>query len=626
MWDDERDKQMMRNQMVAILLMTVLLMAWFFLFMPQQPVRRAPAPQQPLEQAAEQPKAPEPTREPVEREPAAGEEEWPFLPPVPQEDDYADDEVILRDEDLELVFTRIGGRLKQATVLIGDDGEDTNELIPALDGVLDTEAVYPLGLRFTHAAIGDALDRRRFEAEVHRSGRSVTFTLELPGAAVIRKTFTLTETRYVLDVQVEYQNIEADPRVLGMDTTPAFILNWGPKVTTGDEGRYSQPYFIWRQGVENETLSPEDLPVANGVPETKWVRDVEWFGYKGKYFIAAFKPEFDGADAWVRGTENDYRFGLAVSRFEVNPGESQRRDFRLYMGPMHLGALGDAWNTLPTALTFFTMFEFMDWFAKFLLGILNWCHDHTIANYGIAIIILTVLVRVVMFPLTLKSMRNMKKMQLLAPEMEEIRKKYKDDQQEISKKMMEMYKDRGVNPLGGCFPMLLQMPVFIALYRMLWNAFELRGATFLWIEDLSKPDHLFHMPFMKGLPLVGDVLEYFNLLPILMGAAMVLSVKIMPTSGPAQNPQQKMMMTMMPIFFSVVCYNLAAGLNLYVLTSTVLGMVQQHFVRAGSTQDMAEEVKKRATARKKKKQHFYTRAKEHRRQLAKEAKRKSKAR
>jgi len=215
-------------------------------------------------------------------------------------------------------------------------------------------------------------------------------------------------------------------------------------------------------------------------------------------------------------------------------------------------------------------------------------------------------------------MKSMKKMQLLGPEMEALKKEHSSNPQEMNKKMMELYRERGVNPLGGCLPMLLQMPIFIALYRMLWSAYELRGAPFmLWIEDLSQPDRLLHMPWMAGIPLLGSSLVYLNLLPILMAAAMVLNSKMMPTGGAMQNPQQKMMMTIMPVMFAFFTYNMAAGLNLYILTSTVLGMVQQKFTHVEE-----KELEKKKTIGKR--QHFYTAAKARQRQAARDAKKEGK--
>jgi YidC/Oxa1 family membrane protein insertase len=291
----------------------------------------------------------------------------------------------------------------------------------------------------------------------------------------------------------------------------------------------------------------------------------------------------------------------------------QSHQFDIYVGPCKDKALAQGWDTLPSVLRFFDNGP-MDAFAKLLLKILNWSHDSLYPNYGLAIIILTIIVRLVTLPLTLKSMRSMKKMQMLAPEIEALKAKYGEDANEMNKKMMELYRERGVNPIGGCFPMLLQMPVFIALYRMLMIAFELRGAPFVfWISDLSQPDRMFHLAWMPVLPFVGAALQDINLLPVLMGISMVVSQKMMPTTAASMNPQQKFMMNFMPVFFSILCYSLASGLSLYILTSTVLGIVQQKLISPG---EMTPK-----TPRKKvvgKGQHFYTAAKARQRQMAKE--------
>lgn len=199
-----------------------------------------------------------------------------------------------------------------------------------------------------------------------------------------------------------------------------------------------------------------------------------------------------------------------------------------------------------------------------------------------------------------------------------------------------------MNPLGGCLPMFLQMPIFIALYRMIMNAFEMRGATFLWITDLSEPDHLFALPFLGGVPFIGQYIDHFNLLPILMVVAMVISMR-MNSSSATQNPQQQMMMRIMPVFFGVISYAFSAGINLYVLTSTVLGIVQQQVINrskgpepalvtgtgtgTGITPTKKKKTKPKSTledVRKKRKQHFYTRAQERKRQQVKEAKKQKK--
>jgi YidC/Oxa1 family membrane protein insertase len=345
----------------------------------------------------------------------------------------------------------------------------------------------------------------------------------------------------------------------------------------------------------------------------------------------------------VRGDADAFRFGLQEPAFELQPDATHEAHYRLYLGPMHIGSLREAWPTLVTSLRFFgpggwfgeTVSRLMDGFAKLLLRNLNWWNKF-IPNYGVAIILLTVLVRMVMFPLMIKQIRSMKQMQALQPEMQTLKEKYPDNPQEFQKAMMQFYRERKINPLAGCFPIFLQMPVFIALYRMLWNAFELRGAKFLWIDDLSLPDRFIHLPFMSGVPLVGAILEYLHILPLLAALAMILSFRLTPTTGPMQNPQQKMMMNIMPVVFMAFSWSFSAGLNLYVLTSTLLGILQNQIVRAtdiggapikapakspggdGALTKRNEPVKSAAPAnRRKKPQHFYDRAQQRKRELAK---------
>ncbi|HEX72466.1 MAG TPA: membrane protein insertase YidC, partial [Candidatus Hydrogenedentes bacterium] len=424
-----------------------------------------------------------------------------------------------------------------------------------------------------------------------------------------------------LDVEVEYVNLEAVPRPLGRDMAePAFSLNWGPNVSSEDANKGIPQEIIWRRDGQNEHHPTSKLKLPPGGGYTERRSGVDWAAVKSAYFVVAFKPEFEGAIGWVVGMPLHFRLGVGAPRMELAPGEAQQRLFRVYLGPTQKASLNKAWADLDSVMQFFTMFAFMDTFAKLLLGILNWFYHNLIPNYGLAIIFLTVLVRVVVFPLTLSGMKNMKRMQKLAPEMERIKAEVGDNQQEVQKRMMEMYRERGVSPLGGCFPLLLQMPVFFALYRMLWSAFELRRAPFmLWINDLSEPDRLLELPFAIPIPFTESGIDSLNLLPILMGVAMVASMKLTPTSGPIQNPQQKMMMTLMPVLFSVICYNMASGLNLYILVSTLLGIAQNYAVHLA---DIDVELKKKKPITRPR--HFYSAAQARKREIAKEIRKEKK--
>ncbi|MBX7256231.1 MAG: membrane protein insertase YidC [Candidatus Hydrogenedentes bacterium] len=593
----------MRNQMVAMMLVMLLVVIWVNFFMPAPQPRPQTAP---VEQKTESEK---PSGILEAEPPVAGVASgWPNLPPVPAADTAVTD-VSLKNEDLELVFTPVGARLKQARVYFHRGKDDMINLVPESPDKVDAESVYPMGIRFTEPSLRDELDRRIWE--VSKTDLSVAFSIVLPNAAKITKTFTLTDSPHVVDVHVSYENLETAPRRLGMDDIPAYVLNWGPNVHSLDLQKGVQQQFIWHtMGATDWVTTAKFTPTKEGAPYKKTISNPDWVGLKSAYFLVAFKPESDPANGWVEGTHEQFRFGVAAPRFELAAGETKTNTFKLYVGPNETRQLKEAWATLDTALRFFD-WGFMDWFAKILLALLNFFHS-LIPNYGVAIIILTVLVRSAMYPLTLKQMKSMKRMQLLAPEMEKLKEKYKDNPQELQQQIMLMYKERGVNPLGGCLPMLLQLPVFIALYRMLWSAYELRGAPFiLWMTDLSEPDKLLHIPALANLPL-GNHIQFLNVLPLLCAVAMVISTRIMP-SAPIQDPTQKTMMTIMPVFFSLICYSFASGLNLYILVSTVLGIAQNKLVHV-SAGDVPEKVQP------KRKQNWYAAAMARRRQAAKDTK------
>lgn len=621
--DNQRDKEMQRNNLIAIVLMTLMAFATLY-FIPPPVQQAAPAPAAPPGVAQPAPQAAT-AASPATVAPgvAAALETLIYEPGQGPAGTFT---LSNASEDgttgLDLVFTDVGARLKQGTVHVVHG--EKQQLVPAWgDDVPENEAVYPLGLEFQDEYLGDLLNKVRWTAEPAADGRSLAFSVQLPEpySTTIRKTFQLSiEHPNVLDVSVTYTNNGAESRRLGLDTEPAFSLFWAPNVNSGDQDNLmSHQEIVWRAGEVNEHLPTSDLerPLEGGY--SKVMLNPHWVAIKSAFFIVAMKPEYEGARGWSYGDPQHFQLALDVPRTEVAAGASDARSFKVYLGPLQGDSLANAWPGLNTSLEFFTMFGIMDTFAKGMLWLLNWFYYSIIANYGFAIIFLTIVVRTAMFPLTLKGMKSMKKMQKLAPEMEKLKEEVGDDQQELQKRMMELYRERGVNPLGGCMPMLLQMPIFIALYRVYATAFEFRGAPFLgWIDDLSKPDAFYTLPFVIPFPFTNGI-EHFNLLPFLMGGAMVLSTKLMPTSGPVQNPQQKMIMTLMPIFFSAICYNMASGLNLYILTSTLLGIVQNYFVHVSDDELKA---KPGAVAKKKARpKHFYAAAQARKREMAREERR-----
>jgi YidC/Oxa1 family membrane protein insertase len=546
------------------------------------------------------------------------------LPPV-AEAPATDDEVLVQDEFLKLSFTRVGGRLKRAEVLLGENHRDSIQLVPvAPEGVTDAEVAYPFGLRFASNYLGEALDRRRWEATADPDGRGVKFALEVPGEARVEKSFRLTDRPHVIAAAVNYTSLRTDKStVLGLDQTePAFSLTWAPNVASNDVNKGVHQEIVFHSEAGNEHYPTTGLEGPK--PSSRFSEHsatAAWAAIKSAYFVVAMKPGFERGESWVLGDVNHFTLGVGLPRTEVASGATVTSQFDTYIGPSHLSTLRQGWDGLEEVLQFFTMsgFGWMDSFAKVLLTILNWFYASVFSNYGVAIIFLTVLVRTVMFPLTFKSMKSMKKMQKLAPEMEKIKAEVGDNQQEMQKRMMGLYQEHGVNPISGCFPILLQMPVFIALYRMLWSAFELRRAEFLWMVDLSEPDRLFKLPFEIPVPFAAHPVDAVNLLPFLMGLAMVASTRLMPTSTAMQNPQQKFIMNAMPVIFCVFCYSMPSGLNLYILTSTVLGIVQNYLVHV-SDDDMREKKKPRRRTGEGSK-HFYDVAQARKREIHKEQRR-----
>lgn len=212
-------------------------------------------------------------------------------------------------------------------------------------------------------------------------------------------------------------------------------------------------------------------------------------------------------------------------------------------------------------------------FAKALLICMNWLHDVTRLGYGWIVVLITVMLRGIFWPLMAKSTRSMKRMQALAPEVKALKEKYKDDPQKFTQKQMELWRKHKVSPVSGCLPALIQMPVFFGFFTMLRSAIELRGAHFLWVADLSKPDTLFMIPGMN-FPL--------NLLPLLMVGVMVWQAHLQPPS-PGMDPAQAKIMRFLPLIFLVFLYNYSSGMALYMTMSTLMSVIQTKFTKMSPT-------------------------------------------
>jgi len=261
---------------------------------------------------------------------------------------------------------------------------------------------------------------------------------------------------------------------------------------------------------------------------------------------------------------------------------SLERNFVLFAGPKEFRVLSDVaaeyGNRVDEVMNFGTGFGSFwgigTFFAKLLLSAMNALHDLIGVGYGWTIVLITILIKLLFWPLTAASTRSMKRMQALAPELNALKEKYKDDVQKLTAKQWELYKQHKVNPMSGCLPMVVQMPVFIGFFTMIRSAIELRGAHFLWAADLSKPDTLFMIHGITFLPFIStpDGLP-FNLLPLLMGVAMLWQSHLTPAS-PGMDPAQQKMMRWMPAMFILFLYNYSSGLALYWTVNNLLTILQ----------------------------------------------------
>lgn len=349
-----------------------------------------------------------------------------------------------------------------------------------------------------------------------------------------------------------------DPMQLG-----AFAYN-GERVTYIDQGWFANRTLGCIPGTPREQFK-------SGEPEL-------WAAAQNRFFALALIPR--GAtnepgpeviahpvELGLNEKEPAKRSGIEVALLyrgqNLAPQAAIAREFALYAGPKEYNGLARLGEQMGNHLDYIMKFNgFFGFFSKILLLSMNGLHDLFKAPYGLAIILITIIIKLLFWPLTQASTKSMKRMAELQPEMNKIREKYKDDPQKMNKKMMEFMKENKVSPLGGCLPMLIQIPVFFGFYYMIQSAIELRGASFLWAWDLSVPDTV---AMIAGFPV--------NPLPLIMGLTMFYQARLTPPS-PGMDPTQQKIMQYMPLIFLFVLYNMSSGLTLYWTVQNILTIVQ----------------------------------------------------
>lgn len=558
-----------RNVLTATVLIALIMVVWLTWLAPE------PAPVQPAQSNSDSSDV---------REPADIVQQAP--PPVGAIVALAqDDTTFVRGQDLKpehirvetdlytAVFSNKGGtlvsfELKEYHKFESEDA--VNMVDTTKGGAVSVMFMSPSNRSYDSRSFFFTTDQKSDVVDATQAERSLTYQVGI-GEGSLALTYTFTPGSYEVGLSVQQTNAAS------YSTMEGYELSWigGIPFTEGDhkdEGMKSGAYARSGGEVESITLASDtyDELTLNG--------DVDWIAVKNKYFAMAMM-----ADVPTRGAElvgerygavtdsylrHDYMASLEVAAPGVGPDT-----FKMYIGPVIYK------NFSPYGVNLYDMVDYgWDFFeiitrplAKFIfIPAFTYLHE-VIPSYGLVIILLALLIKVVLHPLTRSSFKSMGKMRELQPRMEAIKEKFADNPQKQQEAMMKMYKETGVNPLGGCLPMLLQYPIIIALWQFLPQAIELRQQGFLWAEDLSAPDIILHLPF--EIPFFGSFVAGFTLL---MGISMVFQMKVSMTNQ--NNLQAKIFTYVFPVMIFVIFNKLAAGLNLYYLCYNVLTAVQQKFV------------------------------------------------
>ena len=557
-----------KRTILAIVLSMLVLFVYQTFFM--KPPPKKPADPQQKEAVTAAPTAP--TAPPAAKEAAAA----PVLAPAAKTD--AAPQATVREKDIPVetdlytaVFTNRGGALKSFK-LKGYRTELPQERRYTLDALLGplgfkktvdrpalpVELVYvqdgmsrPLNLTFPESTV-DMPAEGVYEADagsvdiVKSPDRNrLTFSQTLPSRVRVEKIYTFQPGKFAFDLEVRVHNLTAAP------ISQKALMSWhqfvDPKAET-DSYTHEGPVVYVAKAIDRQEVKKIDKEKLFGP-------DVSWAGFETKYFIASMIPQNPSLTSLVvsRDSRNLISTSLSGPKNTIPAGQAGLFGYTFFLGPKDHGILKAQGVGLENAIDFG---DWLKWLAMPMLIILKYLNEF-VKNYGIAIIILTILIKILFWPLGNKSYESMKAMQKLQPKMVELREKYKDDKQKLSQETMALYRAHKVNPMGGCLPMLIQIPVFFGLYKALLYAIELRHAPFFWwIQDLSAKDP-------------------YYITPIIMGATMFVQQKMTPTAG---DPMQQKIMLFLPIIFTFLFLNFPSGLVIYWLFNNILSIGQQYYV------------------------------------------------
>ncbi|MES2709118.1 MAG: membrane protein insertase YidC [Verrucomicrobiota bacterium] len=529
----------------------------------------APRPAVPAEQTAPAapaaPAAAAPAAAPVTPAGPAGPAAAPAVPAQ---------ENVLKNEAAITTFTNIGGGIKQVKILAGPYAGRTEQ-------VLNDHATAPIGALTQN---NGAAEKTVYQVSAV-TGRSITFTANANGVETT-KVWTMIDGNpldgwgYLWDLKITLRNTGTQklPHSYGLyaGVMGALHSNDRPTYTATD----------WYADGDVDVITADKFDAGNilgfqtrtAVPEmTRQLKNLTWAGLHNQFYAVMVSPSslaqggftnlWSGRE-WVEHDDPGLstvkgwamQTALEMPGTALDPGASTTWAGQIYTGPRSGTVLGNIGGERKQGMHY-GMFRSL---SNLFLWLLNTFHGW-VGSFGIAIVMLTLLVRIVIWPLSIKSTNSMKRMAQLAPLMQQLKEKHKDDPQKMNVETMKLYRDYGVNPVGGCLPVLLQFPIFLGYFGMMQGAVEMRGHPFLWVRDLSLPDTVVHI---AGFPL--------NPLPLIMAVTMFLQMKVAPQPAQVtpQTEMQQKIFKIMPLFFLMFCYSTASALALYWSVQNVISIFQ----------------------------------------------------
>ncbi|MFN5870039.1 MAG: membrane protein insertase YidC [Akkermansiaceae bacterium] len=489
--------------------------------------------------------------------------------------------VVLENEEVIFTLTNIGAGIKHAEFKKHQEVNDKTKNV-----LINRHGGGPIG-GFLDS--NQNLDNTSFSYKLDQSnpGKTAVYIAELPSGLIVKKTYSLEESK------IPGQNFFINLAMVIQNTTQAnldlseYSLYLGSAAPLYEKERPTHTGFFWYEGNE---MHFEDATAFKGgwfssersIITSESDNSIAYAGVTDQFFSTVVRPKkAEKTQVWgkpkqVRLTKNGQslpavRAAMVFPETTLAPASPVVLEYKIYTGPKANTTLRELDNADGVGKGWGEIMQY-GWFgfvSRPLNWLLNTLHDgidnfSTTESWGIAIICLTIIVRILIWPLHAKSTRAMKRMSKLQPKMAELKEKYADDPTKLNTEMMGIYRKYGINPLGGCLPMFIQIPIFFGFFRMLDYAVELRGESFLWVNDLSQPDTL---TSFYGIPI--------NILPIVMAATSVIQMAMMPKTG--DKMQQRIMM-FMPLMFFFFCYNYASALALYWTVQNIFSIGQTYLM------------------------------------------------